>query len=166
MKRLSVRRMTRLAMLLAVSIVLSIVEGFIPTGPIPGIKLGLANAVALYILYKDGVVEAIIVSILRVLLAGLLRGTIFQMGFWMSVSGMILSLGMMILFKLLLKKFSIIGVSIIGAIFHSVGQILIAMLYLETAYVGYYLPILILISVGTGILTGFIAKGLLKIKIE
>lgn len=163
---MSIRKITRLAMLLAISIVLSIVEGLIPTGPIPGIKLGLANAVALYILYKDGILEAITVSVLRVVLAGLLRGTIFQMGFWMSVAGMVLSLGMMILFKLLFKKFSIIGVSIIGAVFHSVGQILVAIIYLGTVYVGYYLPILVLVSVGTGILTGFIAKMLLKIKIE
>ncbi len=153
-------------MLLAISIVLSIIEGLIPTGPIPGIKLGLANAVALYILYKDGVLDSIVISLLRVTLAGLIRGTIFQMGFWMSLAGMVLSLSMMILFKLAFRKFSIIGVSIIGAIFHSIGQILVAIIYLGTIYVGYYLPILVLVSVGTGILTGFIAKGLLKIKIE
>ncbi len=163
---MSIRKITRLAMLLAISIVLSILEGFIPTGPIPGIKLGLANAVVLYILYKDGIGEAIVISIMRVLLAGMLKGTIFQMGFWMSVAGMVLSLAAMILFKLLFKKFSIIGVSIIGAVFHSIGQILVAIIYLETVYVGYYLPILVLISVFTGILTGFIAKNLLKIKIE
>ncbi len=153
-------------MLLAISIVLSIIEGLIPTGPIPGIKLGLANAVALYILYKDGVLDSIVISLLRVTLAGLIRGTIFQMGFWMSLAGMVLSLSMMILFKLAFRKFSIIGVSIIGAIFHSIGQILVAIIYLGTIYVGYYLPILVLVSAGTGILTGFIAKGLLKIKIE
>ncbi len=163
---MSIRKITRLAMLLAISIVLSILEGFIPTGPIPGIKLGLANAVVLYILYKDGITEAIVISIMRVLLAGMLKGTIFQMGFWMSVAGMVLSLAAMILFKLLFKKFSIIGVSIIGAVFHSIGQILVAIIYLGTVYVGYYLPILVLVSVFTGILTGFIAKNLLKIKIE
>ncbi len=163
---MSIRKITRLAMLLAISIVLSILEGFIPTGPIPGIKLGLANAVVLYILYKDGIGEAIVISIMRVLLAGMLKGTIFQMGFWMSVAGMVLSLAAMILFKLLFKKFSIIGVSIIGAVFHSIGQILVAIIYLGTVYVGYYLPILVLVSVFTGILTGFIAKNLLKIKIE
>ena len=163
---MSIRKITRLAMLLAISIVLSILEGFIPTGPIPGIKLGLANAVVLYILYKDGIGEAVVISIMRVFLAGMLRGTIFQMGFWMSVAGMVLSLAVMILFKLLFKKFSIIGVSIIGAVFHSIGQILVAIIYLGTVYVGYYLPILVLVSVFTGILTGFIAKMLLKIKIE
>ena len=64
----------------------------------------------------------------------------------------------MILFYLLIKKFSIIGVSVIGAVFHVIGQILIAIIYLGTVYVLYYLPIILVSSVITGVLVGLVAQ--------
>lgn len=153
---MNVKKITFLSILLAIAIILAIVDSFIPT-TIPGVKLGLANVIILMTLYLFSIKEAILVNLLRVYLAALLRGTIFSMGFLMSLSGAILSLTVMIILKLILKNKGIVFVSIIGAIFHSVGQILIALIYLETSYVFYYLPILVIISIITGLVMGIIA---------
>lgn len=158
MKKISVHKLALLGILTAGAIVIGIVESFIPSIGIPGVKLGLANIVILIILYELGILEAILVDLLRVLVVGLIRGTFLSMGFLMSLTGAVFSIGIMILFYLLIKKFSIIGVSVIGAVFHVIGQILIAMIYLGTVYVVYYLPIILVSSVITGVLVGLVAQ--------
>ena len=80
----------------------------------------------------------------------------------MYLTGAIFSLGIMILFHLLIKKFSIIGISVLGAVFHVIGQILIAMLYLQTAYIWFYLPIIGISAVVTGVFVGIIAQLVIK----
>ena len=122
---MKVQKMALLGVLTAAAIVIAILESFIPSVGIPGVKLGLANIVILIILYEIGIWEAVVVNLLRVLVVSLVRGTFLSMGFLMSLTGCVLSLGIMILFYLLIKKFSIIGVSVIGSIFHVAGQILI-----------------------------------------
>lgn len=154
---MKVQKMALLGVLTAGAIVIAILESFIPSIGIPGVKLGLANIVILVILYELGIVEAIIVNLLRVIVVGLVRGTFLGMGFLMSLTGAVLSLGIMILFYLLIKKFSIIGVSVIGSVFHVTGQILIAMLYLGTAYVVLYLPVIAISAIITGVFVGIIA---------
>ena len=155
---MNVRKIALLGILTAGAIIIAFVESFIPSIGIPGIKLGLANIVILIILYEIGFVEAIIVDMLRVLLVGLLRGSLFTMGFLMSLTGAVFSLAIMILLHLLIKKFSIIGVSVIGSVFHITGQILIAMLFLGTVYVIYYFPFILLSAIITGVFVGIIAK--------
>ena len=147
-----------LGVLTAGAIVIAILESFIPSIGIPGVKLGLANIVILIILYELGIVEAITVNLLRVLVVGLVRGTFLGMGFFMSLTGAVFSLGIMILFYLLIKKFSVIGVSVIGSIFHVGGQILIAMIYLGSAYIVLYLPVLAISAIITGVFVGIIAR--------
>ncbi len=159
---MKVQKMALLGVLTAGAIVIAILESFIPSIGIPGVKLGLANIVILVILYELGILEAIVVNLLRVLVVGLLRGTFLSMGFLMSLTGAILSLGIMILFYLLIKKFSIVGVSVIGSIFHVAGQILIAMLFLGTAYIFLYLPMIALSAIITGIFVGIMAHLIIK----
>ena len=159
---MKVQKMALLGVLTAGAIVIAILESFIPSVGIPGVKLGLANIVILIILYELGIVEAIVVNLLRVLVVGLVRGTFLSMGFLMSLTGAILSLGIMILFYLLIKKFSIIGVSVIGSIFHVTGQILIAMLFLGTAYIFMYLPIIAISAIITGVFVGIVAKLIIR----
>ena len=159
---MKVQKMALLGVLTAAAIVIAILESFIPSVGIPGVKLGLANIVILVILYELGIVEAIIVNLLRVLVVGLVRGTFLSMGFLMSLSGAVLSLTIMIIFYLLIKRFSIIGVSVIGSIFHVSGQILIAMLYLGTAYIVLYLPIIAISAIVTGIFVGIVAQLVIK----
>ena len=155
---MKVQKMALLGILTAGAIVIAILESLIPSIGIPGVKLGLANIVILIILYELGIVEAIIVNLLRVLVVGFVRGTFLSMGFLMSLTGAVFSLGIMILFYLLIKKFSIIGVSVIGAIFHVFGQILIAMLFLRTAYIVLYLPVIAISAIITGVFVGIVAK--------
>ena len=159
---MKVQKMALLGVLTAGAIVIAILESFIPSIGIPGVKLGLANIVILVILYELGIVEAIIVNLLRVIVVGLVRGTFLGMGFFMSLTGAAFSLGIMILFYLLIKKFSVIGVSVIGSIFHVGGQILIAMIYLGTAYIVLYLPVLAISAIITGVFVGIIAQLIIR----
>ena len=154
----NVHRIALLGVLTAGTIVIAILESFIPSIGIPGVKLGLANIMILVILYELGILEAVIVNLVRVLVVGLVRGTFLSMGFMMSLAGATLSLTVMIIFYLLIKKFSIIGVSVIGSLFHVTGQILVAMIYLGTTYVIFYLPIIAISAIITGVLVGFTAK--------
>ena len=157
-KKFNVHKIALLGVLTAGTIVIAILESFIPSIGIPGVKLGLANIMILVILYELGIWEAIVVNLTRVFVVGLIRGTFLSMGFVMSLAGATLSLAIMILFYLIIRKFSIVGVSVIGSLFHVTGQILVAMIYLGTAYVIFYLPIIAISSIITGVLVGFTSK--------
>ena len=149
----------RLSMLLALSVVLSIIESMIPffNGYIPGLKLGLANTIILFILYSYSFKDAMYVSVLRVFLVGILRTGIFSQTFFFSLSGALLSGTAMYLTKRF-TKLSIVGVSVVGSIFHSVGQVLVAIIIINTTNMIYYLPWLLLFSIPTGIIVGLISK--------
>ena len=155
---MNVRKIAILAILTAGAIIISIIESFIPSIGIPGVKLGLANIVVLITLYELGIGSAIFVNLGRVFMTGLLRGTILTMGFLMSLTGALFSLGIMVLFYLLIKKFSVIGVSVVGSIFHVLGQILIAIIFLGTPYVLLYLPVIAISAIVTGVFVGIIAQ--------
>ena len=159
---MKVQKMALLGILTAGAIVIAILESFIPSVGIPGVKLGLANIVILIILYELGIIEAVFVNLLRVLVVGFVRGTFLSMGFFMSLTGAAMSLGIMILFFVLIKKFSIVGVSVIGSVFHVTGQILIAMLYLGTAYIVLYLPLIAVSAIITGVFVGITAQLIIK----
>jgi heptaprenyl diphosphate synthase len=162
MKKINVHKLTLISLLAALAIVIAIEESFIPSIGIPGVKLGLANIVILVILYELGIVEAILVDLLRVFIVGLMRGNIVSMGFVMSITGATLSLSVMIIFYLLTKKFSIVGVSVIDSIFHVTGQVVVAMLFLESRYVLYYLPFIALSAIIAGIFVGIVARLIIK----
>ena len=162
---MNVRKIALMGVLIAAAIVVAIAESFIPSVGIPGVKLGLANIIILVTLYELGIIEAIVVNLFRVIVASLVRGTIFSMGFLMSLTGAVLSLTVMIVFYLLIKKFSIIGVSVIGSIFHVTGQIIIAMLYLGTPYIAFYLPVIAISAIITGVFVGITAKLIINTKI-
>jgi len=159
---MKVQKMALLGVLTAAAIVIAILESFIPSIGIPGVKMGLANIVILIILYELGIWEAGVVNLLRVLVVSLARGTFLSMGFLMSLTGAALSFGIMVLFSLLIKKFSIIGVSVIGSVFHVTGQIIIAMIFLGSAYIFLYLPIIAISAIITGVFVGITAKLIIK----
>lgn len=159
---MKVQKMALLGVLLAGTIAIAILESFIPSFVIPGIKLGFANILILVTLYEIGVKEAIFINLVRVLVVSLLRGTFLTMGFFMSLSGAVFSLTIMILLCKLFKKFSIIGVSVVGSLLHVTGQILIAIIYMNSVYVIYYLPIIGLAAVVTGVIVGFVAKAIIN----
>ncbi len=155
------KKYMRLVMLLSFSIVLSILESFIPlfNGYIPGLKLGLANIIVLIVLYKYDTSDVFFVSILRVIVVGLMRTGLFSVNFFFSLFGALFSASSMIIFKK--TRLSMIGVSVIGSICHSVGQILAAILFLKNNNMIYYLPWLLLFSIPTGVFVGFVSKKML-----
>ena len=156
------KKFTRLTMLLSLSVVLNIIESFIPlfNGSIPGLKLGLANIIILIVLYMFSFRDALYVSLLRILLVGILRTGLFSTTFFFSLGGALLSLCSMLIAKK--TKLSIIGVSIIGSVFHSIGQVLVAILLIKNTYIIYYVPWLLLFSIPTGVLVGLTSKAVLN----
>ncbi|MEG0408656.1 MAG: Gx transporter family protein [Bacilli bacterium] len=157
------KKFTRLSLLLALSVVLNIIETCIPlfNGYIPGLKLGLANIVILFILYCYSFKDAMYVSILRVILVGITRTGLFSVSFFFSLGGAILSLISMYIIKRF-SSLSLIGVSIVGSIFHSIGQIIVAIVLIKSTNMIFYLPWLLLFSIPTGIITGKISKEMIK----
>lgn len=154
------KTITMVGILAAISVVISIIESYFPFigSVIPGLKLGLANIVVVFVLYKYNFKTAICVSLVRVLIVALIRTGFVP--FLFSLTGAIFSIVIMAILKK--TKLSVIGVSVIGSVFHSIGQVLIGMVSLGNYNVIYYLPYLLLFSVPTGILVGIVAKRLLK----
>ena len=154
------RKISRIALLTALAMILSFVESQIPSlVAIPGVKVGLANIVVVFALYMLGAKEALLISIIRVVLSSLLFGSVLSLSY--SLSGAILSLAGMVL----LKKTGWLGplaVSVTGGILHNCGQILVASIVLETEVLLYYLPILILSGIITGSVIGIAAALVLK----
>lgn len=154
------RKIARMGLLVALSMILSYVESLIPAFvAVPGVKVGLANIVVIFALYTLGPIEALIVSLLRVILSSFLFGSVLSLLY--SLSGALLSLSGMILMKKL-KIFSTTVVSVTGGVLHNVGQILVACLVLETDVLLYYLPVLILSGTITGAVIGIIASLVIK----
>ncbi len=158
---MNIKKTINFSMLLSLSIVLSIFESMVPiiNGMIPGVKLGLANIVVLFVLYRYNFKEAIKMSMLRVLLMALIRYG-FGINFIFSLAGAILSIIAMNIIKKL--NFSIISVSVIGASVHVTTQVLVAVVLLNTFNLIYYLPYLIIFSVITGVIIGSICKEVLE----
>lgn len=143
----------------ALALIFSYVETLIPVNfGIPGAKLGLANLISVIFLYKTNWREALLLSVVRIVLSGFIFGNLFAILY--SLAGGILSLAVMALLQKS-GKFSVIGVSIAGGASHNVGQLIVAMIVVETYQVGYYLPVLLVAGVITGALIGIISSQVL-----
>lgn len=154
------KKLTVLSLCIAIAMVLSFIESQIPAFvAIPGVKAGLANIAVVYALYKLGWKEAILVSVIRVVLVSLLFGSI--MSLFYSLAGAALSLAGMIVLKKT-NKFSCIAVSVTGGVLHNIGQILIAGIILETDVLRYYLPFLLVSGTIAGIIIGILAAYLVR----
>ena len=154
-RNVNIKRLVTLALSVCVAMLLSYVEMLIPAPvAVPGVKLGLANVATVFALYALGPREACAVSLVRVCLSSLLFGN--AVGLIYSLSGAVLSLGLMILFSRL-RIFSIVGVSVIGGVAHNVGQILSAMALMQTAAIASYLPVLAISGTLSGIVIGAVS---------
>ena len=147
---------------ISMAMVLAFFEGLIPMNfGIPGVKLGLANIVALTALFVLGPIYAIAIQIGRVVLTALMFGN--MAGLLYSLSGGILSiLAMILIYKIKRPLFGIIAISVFGAVFHNIGQIVAASLIVQDLRISYYLPILMLAGAVAGILVGIVCKFLVK----
>lgn len=149
------KRTVELGFLLALALILSYVESLIPFSfGIPGIKLGLPNLIVLLLLYDKagGAKEALLVNVLRIILSGFLFSNLYAILY--ALSGAVFSFLAMLLGKKC-SRFSMIGVSVLGGVFHNIGQIIAAMFVVETFAVIYYAPFLIVAGTATGALLGF-----------
>ena len=155
------RKVAFLGLCTALALILAYVEILMqPLFPaIPGIKMGLPNIVIVFLLYRVSAFSAITVSVLRIALASLLFGN--TMAFFYSIAGGILSLLVMMLLRRI-KLLSEVGVSVAGGVSHNVGQILAAMLLLETSELGYYLVVLTVTGTIAGVLIGLCGSVLIK----
>ena len=149
-----------MALAIALTMVLSFVESQVPAlVAIPGVKVGLANIAVIFVLYKIGWKEAVLVSLIRVGLISILFGNFASLFY--SFAGAVLSLTGMILLKQI-KSLSLVAVSVSGGVLHNIGQIAMASILLETNVVKYYLPFLILSGTLAGIAVGVVAAILIK----
>ena len=149
------KKVAMLGLTIALAMIMSYIEALVPLSfAVPGIKMGLANIVIIFVLYKIGTKEAILVSLIRVILVSLLFSNVMAMAY--SIAGAVLSLSVMWLLKKT-DKFSFVGVSIAGGIMHNVGQIIMAVILLGTEQIALYLPVLIITGTLTGVVIGIVS---------
>ncbi|GAA6491986.1 MAG TPA: Gx transporter family protein [Candidatus Bariatricus faecipullorum] len=154
------RRAAYLGIFTALALIFSYVESLVPLPVgIPGVKLGLANLVVVVALYKLKTGEALAISVIRILVSGFFFSSLAAILY--SLAGGLLSFAVMFLARKN-KKFSVYGVSMAGGVAHNVGQILVAALVVETFGILYYLPVLLVAGVLTGLIIGVVANAMLK----
>lgn len=148
------RKVAFCGLMIALAMLVSYVEVLVPIPiPVPGIKLGLANGVILFLLYRENVKICGLVSILRVVLSSFLFGNMAAMLY--SLSGAFFSILVMYIVKQS-KLFSPVGVSMAGGVAHNTAQLAVAILVTKTRVLIYYLPVLMIAGVVTGFLIGYI----------
>ncbi len=154
------RRLTFLSLLLGVSIVIYILESIlIPSFPLPGLKLGLANVVTFFLLAYFNWPECLFNLILRVILGSFILGTIFLPTFYISLgAGLVSTISMIVFFKLYYGHFSFVGVSLVGSAFHNVTQLIIVAYLTKSLGVFIYLPLLLFLGEIAGLFTGILGN--------
>lgn len=153
----STKRLALGAVLAALALGLSTVENLFPVTlliPLPGVKLGLANIVTVFALYTLGAPSAVLILVARCVLGAIFAGNFNALLF--SLLGGLTAMVVMIALKQC-RKLTLYGVSIGGAAAHNIGQIGAAMITLGSVNVLGYLPFLLVVSVFTGALTGFVS---------
>ncbi|MFC1566467.1 Gx transporter family protein [bacterium] len=159
------KKLVKLSVYIALASLLQMSEMVIPTF-FPGVKVGFANIVTLIVLYTFSLKEALLVAGMRTIVTSLLIGSFLTPTFVLSFSAAIVStlvMGILLLNKFIAKKISIISVSIFGALSHNLTQFALAyLLIVRHANFYWYLPIILISSLATGILTGIIARYLLR----
>ena len=155
------KKLAFLSVMTAFALVLSYLEALLPPiyAAVPGVKIGLTNIVIIFLLYRFSFKEAGIVSAVRLLIVAMLFGNAMTLLY--SIAGAFLSLLVMSVLKYF-KLLSTVGISVAGGVCHNIGQIIVAAIVLQTAEIGFYLPILAVSGVLAGIAVGLISALLLK----
>lgn len=150
------KRLARMAMLLALAVIMGYLEALVPVAPmIPGIKIGLANFVIVLVMYLFSVRDAAVISVLRIVLVGFMLSNLSMMLY--SLAGALFSLLTMGLLKRN-AHFSIYGVSMAGGIMHNIGQLLVAGALMGFQAILWYVPFLLLAGLLAGLLIGFLVR--------
>lgn len=154
---MNAKKLTRMALLTAISLVIFMVEAQIPNPvPIPGVKLGLANIITVYAMFALGPASTLMILLCRVFLGSVFSGQL--MTFFYSLAGGLLCYASMLVLRKIVSEKQIWVCGAIGAVFHNIGQILVAIIITKTPGVAAYLPFLLISGVLTGIFTGSCAQ--------
>lgn len=155
-----IKKIAEISLFSALAIIFNVVESFFISPMQFGIRLGIANIISLIAIKKMKSKDILLINLLRVLLTSILKGNFLSSTFFISLMGVLLSI--MIIICCDKVNTSILFMSVMSAIFHSLGQFIVIFFIYNTINIINILPILIIISVLTGILTGLIAKLILK----
>lgn len=160
-EHIRLKRLALLGLASSLALLLSYVEFLIPPiyAAVPGIKVGLPNLVILYVLYAMGIKYAALVSLTRLCISSLLFGN--SMTFIYSLAGAVLSLAVMGILKKT-DMLSTVGVSVAGGVCHNLGQILVAMVILDTPQIAYYMIVLALTGTLSGVFIGLCGALMIK----
>lgn len=152
-------KIAQLGLFLTLSLIIAYIESLIPFSfGIPGMKLGLPNLIVVLLLCKGSAKEALLVNGLRIILSGFLFSNLYTIIY--SLAGAMLSFIAMLIGRKM-RCFSAIGISVLGGVFHNIGQIVVAMFVVDTVYVVYYLPFLMIAGTVTGAVLGIAAMELM-----
>ncbi len=154
---MSAKQLTRDALLCAIALTIFMIEAQIPAlVPIPGVKLGLANIVTVFAIFVYGSKDALAILLVRVVLGSIFSGQITTILY--SLAGGLLCFCVVVLIRKILTERQIWVASVVGAIFHNIGQVLVAMLITSTWRLVVYLPILMVSGILAGLFTGLCAQ--------
>lgn len=150
-------------MLVAQAAVLHYLESLFPNPvPVPGVKLGLANVITLVALVVFDFRTAMVIAVMRTILGSLLAGTLFGMGFFMSFAGAVTATIAMALVLRIFRMLGMVSISVLGAIAHNIGQLIMATFILHFPGIFLYLPAMLVFSIPTGFLTGLLINELVR----
>ncbi|MBQ9163048.1 MAG: Gx transporter family protein [Clostridia bacterium] len=160
-KRSNTKKIALVGLAASLALLLSYVEFLLPPlyAAVPGIKMGLPNVVIIYVLYCIDVKYAALVSATRLILSSILFGNTMTLAY--SVAGAVLSLLIMAILKRT-DKLSAVGVSVAGGVAHNLGQILVAILLLDTPQIAFYMLVLTVTGTVSGIFVGMSGTLLIK----
>jgi len=154
------RRTVYLGLATGLALGLHIFEAMIPLPTdvmIPGVKLGLANIITLYVVMNFGTKDGVVVSILRTLLGSLMSGTFMTVTFYFSFAGGLISAIVMgLLYRYASKSLSMMGISLVGAVTHNLAQLSVAALIIDQSLIFVYLPVMLFAALPTGAVVGLV----------
>ena len=154
---MELKKLTRDALLTAIALTIFMVEAQIPPlVPIPGVKLGLANIVTVFALFTYGRRDALLILVVRVFLGSVFSGQIMTLLY--SMSGGLLCFAVTVLLQKILTDKQLWVAGVIGAVFHNIGQIIVAIVVTGTPGIVVYLPVLLVSGIVTGLFTGLCAQ--------
>jgi len=154
------RKLAYTSVTIALALVLSYVETLIPgLVAVPGVKVGLANIAVVFALYRIGFKEAVVISLMRVVLSSLLFGSAVSLAY--SFAGATVSLALMAVLKKT-NIFGVTGVSTAGAVSHNLAQVLVAILLLETTALAWWIPVLLVSGTLAGVVIGLVSAVTIK----
>lgn len=158
---MNVRKLTYMAMLTAISMIVFLIEAQIPLPfAVPGVKLGIANVITLYAIWTLGWKEAGAILIIRIFLGNVIAGNVMAMAY--SLAGGLLCWVIMSLLKPVMKRSQIWIMSILGAIGHNAGQLAVAIAISGTTAIAWYGPVLLVAAIVTGAFIGYLTQILLS----